>query len=385
VNLPEPVNVPGRSPLGRGHGSVHGRGSEATGRELHLAFVDSWVAAPERGTGTAVAISGLAAGLEAIGCRVTHVRPEGAGHPRLPERLRFNLALPGRIDLSAYDAVVGFDLDGFRLRPVPGDRYAVSLKGVAADERRYERGLSRATLSLLAALEGGNARRASRVLVPSEHSRRRAVEAYRLDPERVSVVPEGLDLGPWREGAEGRAGGAVILSVARQYRRKDTRTLLEAFSRVRGRHPAAALRIVGGGPELPALRARAAELGLGAAVTFLGELPDDEAVRREYLAADVFCLPSLQEGFGIVLLEAMAAGLPIVATRAAAIPEVVPDGEAGLLVPPSDPEALAEALDRLLSDPDLRRRLGEAGRRHVERFDWKIVAGEFLGALGLHL
>jgi hypothetical protein len=113
------------------------------------------VAAAARGTGTAVAISGLAAALGALGCRVTQVRPAGAGCLRLPARLRFNLALPRRLDLLAYDAVVGFDLDGFRLRLGPGDRYAVSLKGMAADERAFERGFPRLTLSPLAALEGG--------------------------------------------------------------------------------------------------------------------------------------------------------------------------------------------------------------------------------------
>ena len=360
-----------------------------------------------------MAISGLAAGLEALGCRVTVVRPEasrGGGQPRLPQRLRFNLGLR-RFDPSPYDAVVGFDFDGVFLprsgpdgsrRHASGDGaagpqptglqlaggvpYAVSLKGVAADERGFERGLPRLTFRLLAALEGRNARRASRVLVTSEHCRRVAVAAYGLDPARVAVVPEGIDLEAWRRARsrfeeEGRP--PVVLSVARQYRRKDTPTLLEAFARLRQSHPAVRLRIVGGGPELPRLRARARELGLGERVTFLGEVPDGGAVRREYLAADLFCLPSLQEGFGIVFLEAMAAGLPIVAARTAAVPEVVPGGEAGLLVPPRDPAALAAALARLLDDEALRRRLGEAGRRRVERYDWKTVGGEFLRAMGL--
>ncbi|HSL83123.1 MAG TPA: glycosyltransferase family 4 protein [Thermoanaerobaculia bacterium] len=377
------------------------------------------MSAPARGTGTAAAISGLAAGLEALGCRVTVVRPEssrGGGHSRLPGRLRFNLGLR-RFDPSPYDAVVGFDFDGvFLPRPGPGTArrhasgdgaagphptglrlaggvpYAVSLKGVAADELGFERGLPRLTFRLLAALEGRNVRRASRVLVTSEYCRRVAVAAYGLDPARVVVVPEGIDLALWPARLD-VAGGAersreagrppVVLSVARQYRRKDTRTLLEAFARLRESHPEARLRIVGGGPELPRLRARARELGLGERATLLGEVPDGGAVRREYLAADLFCLPSLQEGFGIAFLEAMAAGLPIVAARAAAVPEVAPDGEVGLLVPPRDAEALAEALARLLDDADLRRRFGQAGRRRVERYDWRTVAGEFLRALDL--
>jgi glycosyltransferase involved in cell wall biosynthesis len=113
-----------------------------------------------------------------------------------------------------------------------------------------------------------------------------------------------------------------------------------------------------------------------------GEVPDTDAVRDEYRAADIFCLPSLQEGFGIAFLEAMASGLPIVACRSAAVPEVVPDGEAGLLVPPDDPKALARALIRLLSDPLLRRRMGEAGMRKAREHAWEEIARRFVAAAG---
>ena len=113
-----------------------------------------------------------------------------------------------------------------------------------------------------------------------------------------------------------------------------------------------------------------------------GEIPDTDAVRDEYRAADVFCLPSLQEGFGIAFLEAMASGLPIVACRSTAVPEVVPDGEAGLLVPPDDPKALARALIRLLRDPLLRRRMGEAGMRKAREHAWEEIARRFVAAAG---
>jgi glycosyltransferase involved in cell wall biosynthesis len=95
----------------------------------------------------------------------------------------------------------------------------------------------------------------------------------------------------------------------------------------------------------------------------------------------VFCLPSEQEGFGIVFLEAMASGLPVVSTTAAAIPEVVLDGQTGLLVPPRDVPALAEALLRLLGDPALVARLRAGGRQHVRRFSWEQVADRFLEAV----
>ncbi len=373
----------------------------------HLVFLNSWTLASEKGSGTAVAIAGLAEGLEGLGCRVSWLGPAGGrpGRPvRLPRRLLFNLRLPRRLaaelarrtEEGRVDAVVGFDLDGCFLAAPEGPAGArplrvAALKGVAAEEREHERGLPRLALGLLARLEGRSARRADRVVVTSEHCRRVAAAAYGIAPGRFAVVPEGIRIAAWRRPPEERdaregeraAGGPVILSVARQYRRKDTATLLAALPAVLHAHPGTRLRVVGGGPELPSLRRWVAAAGLGEAVTFLGEVPDDRAVRREYFRAEVFCLPSLQEGFGIAFLEAMAAGLPVVGAAAGAVPEVVPDGEAGLLVPPRDPVALAAALIRVLGDGDLRRRLGAAGRRRAEGYDWRIVAGRFLASLDL--
>ena len=99
------------------------------------------------------------------------------------------------------------------------------------------------------------------------------------------------------------------------------------------------------------------------------------------MGADCFCLPTVQEGFGLVFAEAMAAGLPIVACRAAAVPEVVEDGHTGLLVRPNDPEELARAMERVLTNAGLRAELGAAGRRRVEVFDLDRVAARLLEAL----
>lgn len=264
----------------------------------------------------------------------------------------------------------------------------VCLKGVAADEARFERGAARRWLRALALLERRNARRADRVIVPSGYSARVAAEAYSLPPERLRVVSEGIDLDFWlarepRPHGPDRpeaAAGARILSVARQYPRKNTAALLRALPGVLRRVPEARLAIVGGGPELPSLRRLASKLQLSDHVRFLGELPTSEAVRRAYREADVFCLPSLQEGFGIAFLEAMASGLPVVGPRVGAVPEVVPHGEAGLLVDPRRPEDLAGALIEVLLRPDLRARLGRAGLRRVRRYGWPEVAGRFLEA-----
>jgi len=137
---------------------------------------------------------------------------------------------------------------------------------------------------------------------------------------------------------------------------------------------------VGRGPEWDALLRLHAELGLGESVALLGDVSLGQ-LAEEYMSADVFCLPSVQEGFGIVFLEAMAARLPIVACRAAAIPEVVTDAATGVLVPPRDPVALADALASLLEDRARATRLGLEGRHRVEAYTPRHVAERFVEAV----
>lgn len=361
---------------------------------LRILFLDSWHRRTALGSGSTTAVAGLAAGLEALGHRV--VRPAPPPLPLDLRRLVHNLTLSGRTRREAFDLVVGFDVDGVCL-PRGRAPDVVALKGVAADERRFETGAARLRLGALARLEARNARRAARVIVPSRYSRRVAITAYGLEGDRVKVVPEGIDLAFWgreaaeraetatrpasaqgAEGPEAAEGAPTILSVARQYPRKNTVALLRVLPSVLRRVPAARLRVVGGGPELPRLRQRAAAWGLADRVRFLGALPTREQVRAEYRRAHVFCLPSLQEGFGIAFLEAMASALPVVALRTAAVPEVVRDGRTGLLTPPGDDRALADALVYLLERPALQARLGRAGWDRARRFEWPAVAERFL-------
>ncbi|HET8578241.1 MAG TPA: glycosyltransferase family 4 protein, partial [Methylomirabilota bacterium] len=282
------------------------------------------------------------------------------------------------------DLVVGVDLDGFlwaRRRRLP---FAVSLKGVIADELRNERGLVRALLTLQARWERRNAARADVVCVTSAYSAEVARREYGVTADRLAIVPEALDLEAWQ--AQFRCahrrpkGGPIILSVARMYPRKRLADLLQAAAILGGRIPDARIRIVGHGPEWPALNRLHAELGLGETVALLGNV-SRERLAEEYVSADIFCLPSVQEGFGIVFLEAMAAALPVVACRAAAVPEVVLDGRTGVLVAPRDPTGLAEALEALLRDPARARSLGDEGRRRVAAYTPERVAERFLNAV----
>jgi glycosyltransferase involved in cell wall biosynthesis len=350
---------------------------------MHIAFLDSWIQNVAEGSGTAAAIGGLRGALIGRGHRVSRLAPPIAWPRNLTQRrLLFNFQLPALLRVLRYDLVVGVDIDGWRWSGKrDGSPYLASIKGVIAEEMQHEGGRTRLLFELLSRLEGANARHAEAVLTTSDYCRAAIERHYRVPAERVRLVPEGIDLARWRRmlAAQPRSSdGATILCVARHYPRKHIADLLRALPAVRQVVPRARAVIVGDGPEHTNLRALAAELRLDDAVQFLGSLPDDAQVARCYRQADVFCLPSVQEGFGIVFLEAMAAGLPIVAARSAAIPEVVPDAQTGLLVAPGDVAALAEALSALLQNSERRTTYETFGQHYVEQYDWGHVADTFL-------
>ena len=174
-----------------------------------------------------------------------------------------------------------------------------------------------------------------------------------------------------------------ILFVGRLVERKGVQHLLDAMPALVRDHRAQ-LSVVGEGPMRPALERRAAELGLQDDVTFTGFVPADDLARR-FATCSAFALPAVYdakgdvEGLGVVLVEALSQGRPVVASDAGGIPDIVIHDRTGLLVPPGDPAALSAALGRVLGDPALARRLGEAGREHVrEAFSWASVTDRLL-------
>jgi len=168
-----------------------------------------------------------------------------------------------------------------------------------------------------------------------------------------------------------------VLFVGRLEKRKGLQYLLRAWPRVRQAVPKARLLVVGAGRRLEGYRGWVQRHGWQD-VHFVGHVSPDDLVRY-YQTSDVFCAPSTgQESFGIVLLEAMAAGRPIVASGIPGYAEVLEDGREGLLVPPKDPLALSESLIRLLDDADLRRAMGARGRTKALAFDWSRVADRVL-------
>lgn len=182
----------------------------------------------------------------------------------------------------------------------------------------------------------------------------------RIEIARLGVDTETLSPAEFRPDPE----PFEILSVGQLVPIKAHRLLLAALRRVVEEKPQVRLRLVGEGPERRSLEETAAALGLQNHVLFEGMLNHDQ-VRELYRRADLFVLPSFEEGLPVVLMEAMSCEVACVATCVAGIPELIRDGETGLLVAPSDTGGLAAAILRLIRDPELRRRLGVAARRRI--------------------
>lgn len=353
---------------------------------MRIAFLDSWLQNAVDGSGTAASINGLGQALRQQGHQVTRFGPFTQYPSNLTtRRLFFNLTLPPLLRRLHYDLIVGFDIDGFAWSGRGSNTpYVCCVKGVIAEELLHEKGRTRALFRALSLLERHNVRKADLVLTDSAYARAAIGRHYGVPGRRVRLVPAGIDLARWQQIAEEtprESDGYTILCIARQYPRKHIADLLCAMAIVRDRVPQAHAIIIGDGPEHANLRALADELALNDSVHLLGALPDDTDVARWYRRADIFCLPSVQEGFGMVFVEAMASGLPVVATLSAAIPEVVPRNRAGLLVPPSNPEALAGALVQLLENPEQRAALGSFGQQHVAQYEWQRIARLFLNAV----
>jgi glycosyltransferase involved in cell wall biosynthesis len=185
-----------------------------------------------------------------------------------------------------------------------------------------------------------------------------------VSKQKVRVIYSGIDPRPFGSKAFRRWGERtpVIGTVAALFERKGHRFLLEGAARLQKRGFKLRYRFAGEGPEMAELRKQTVELGLEPQVSFEGFVSDVAAFLNQ---VDIFVLPSLYEGLGVAILEAMAAGKPIVASRVGGIPELIQHLATGLLVPPGDSEALAQAISRLVSEQDLAENLATRAREKV--------------------
>lgn len=222
-------------------------------------------------------------------------------------------------------------------------------------------------------------RHADALTAITEDCRQHALRAG-APPESVRVIFNGTDLrrfspAPERsQPGDPQYGPRMIFACRQLFPRKGIRFLIEAAAQLVPRYPDLQVVLAGDGFERPELVQLAERLGIGSRVTFLGWVPN-AALPPYYRAAAVSVIPSLEEGFGIPAAEAMGCAVPVVATDAGGLPEVVEDGVTGLVVPRGDAGALAAAIGSLLDDAELRRRMGQAGReRALRHFDWDRTA-----------
>jgi D-inositol-3-phosphate glycosyltransferase len=227
---------------------------------------------------------------------------------------------------------------------------------------------------------------ADRLVAATAIERAHLVSHYGADPTRIAVIPCGVDTKLFTPGDKATARTALglddrprLLYVGRLAPIKGLTTLLDGMARLRASGSRAHLCVVGGDADEPLnghegeLRARLADLALRDAVTFVGAQPQ-ERLRDWYVAADATVLPSYYESFGMVALEAMACGSPVVASRVGGLQTTVRDRITGVLVPDHDPVSLADALEDVLDDGPLRARLGREGVRWAAQHRWPCVA-----------
>jgi glycosyltransferase involved in cell wall biosynthesis len=312
---------------------------------------------------------------------VSRRRPPGVRHV-LGTRLVAGRAR--RADVVYTTGTFGRSAAGAALARKP---YVVKLTADPAFERARRRGLVTGNVEEFQSGGGGaqawalrrarNAElgRAAHVFTPSAYLRELALR-WGLDADRVSVLPNPVPpivQLPSRDEARRELSfdGPTFAFAGRLTVQKSLETALEAIARV----PDASLVIAGEGDRLEALRARAAQLGLNGRVRFLGPQPR-ERVLELFRAADAALLSSTWENFPHTVVEALAAGTPVIATNVGGVREAVEDGRNGLLVPPGDSDALAAALQRYLEDGELRERLRSAAPASVERFSPDAVFGE---------
>lgn len=223
------------------------------------------------------------------------------------------------------------------------------------------------------------------VIVTSSDYSKREIISLGICPNRVQVIHPGIDRQKFivlNKSAED-SDHKKILCVANHIPRKGTLYLIEAFAQVE--HKAFKLHLVGNSKNNASyykkLLKRIRELGIEEDIQF-HDGGDQEQIKYLYSTSDIFVLPSLKETFGIVLIEAMHYRLPIITTNISAMPDLVTDGKNGLLVPPKRPQAIANALSILMSQPELRKQMGERGYQHIQHaYNWDETTSKFLSLI----
>ena len=251
--------------------------------------------------------------------------------------------------------------------------------------RKDQSGLHHSLLRFQDLLFGATAYRTADAVIAITEQERQLLSAF-VPPKRIRVIPHGIDLAQWRDTESEpipaadlpTLPGRYLLYTGRIAQNKGLPLLLEALARV---PPAERIPAVIMGRDWgmrPGLELQARRLGIENDLVWLGHVEDPAVYRAVFRRAAAFTFPSEWEAFGLVLLEAMAAGVPIVATAVGGVPEVLDDGRAGRLVPYGDPDAFAAGIREVLGSPEKSAELVAAGRRRVQSFSWDRVIEDHL-------
>jgi glycosyltransferase involved in cell wall biosynthesis len=205
------------------------------------------------------------------------------------------------------------------------------------------------------------------IITNSDYTSKAIQQAYRLDPKNLFKCYKSIDLSRYGSKTHEFASEGMVLFVGGNMQRKGLETLIQAAVKVVKTRPSTKFRVVGTDPNLPGMQALCSRLHVLEYFEFIGWMPNEE-LQQLYRQASVFVMPSLAEAFGVVFLEAMACGVPVIGTHVGGIPELIKHGENGLLVKPDNPDELAGALLGILGDRVLSERLGENGRVTAQQY-----------------
>lgn len=349
-------------------------------------FLTSWPLSLGQGSGTALFVRSLRQALEASGTQVELINPslDSSDYSRFTfERLWFNIQVASDPRVQRADWILGIDYDGFAIPRRADQHFIATARAVFADLVDTEPEPFHSMLKTQAFFEGHNLRAAGLVITPSQYARRKVVEYYQVEPEKVHAIPNGIDLPVWDrmwdslpEPDPNRR--PTILAVSKLYPRKKIGVLVQATPRIAARYPDLEVRIAGSGFEWETLQRLTDQAGARPFITWLGDIDDRRQIVAEYKRCHVFTHPSIQDAFANVCLESMASARPLVVADAASMPDMVRAAGSGLVVPPEDPDALAEALIALLDDETRRQEMGANGRRFAQTMTWQRTAQQFI-------
>lgn len=339
---------------------------------MRVTIITSWATDIIGGSGTAVFFNTFHEGLRAQGYEVDLITPNFDTTDYVDATLRrflFNADLHHDPRIQKADVLIGFDYDGYGLDPAARPPFIASAHAIFGDVYRWEHEPFKTMVRAQSFFDQINMERADMVTAGSHYAQSRISALYGIAADKIRVIPHGMARPSWMDEAAlppAPKDHPVILAVGKMYPRKRLDVLLRAVPFLRETFPNIEVRIVGMGLEWDNLHQLTDELAINASITWLAHLEDPQDFAREWRQADIFCHPSSQESFGFVYLEAMMLGKAIVAVQSGAAPEVLAD--AGLLVEPENPQALAEAITRFLEDSSLRQRYGERGKLRAPRF-----------------